>query len=301
MITDNSLLSTLFLAVLLALPRSASAELPAPQSLEAAGASFPMIEAGEGSIVLFVHGAVGDYRVFEPVWAATAKDHRAVAYTQRWFGTSDWPAEPPFGPDIHAADLVEILTALGEPATVVAWSYGADVALRGAAMAPDLFRSLVLYEPNDWGVILDAPEGEAALGALGDGFADTDAAIEAEDHEEAARELIETVFGLEEGEFSTLPPANQAIVLDSAKTVAMLWNGSDRVPLLVCDDLATIAAPTLVVAGSKTVPAFALAAKATARCLPDAELAIIEGVGHDGPISAGDALATLMLDFIDRH
>ena len=38
-----------------------------------------------------------------------------------------------------------------------------------------------------------------------------------------------------------------------------------------------------------------------ADCVPGAEVAVIEGVGHGGPLQARDPFVELMLDFVDAH
>ena len=44
-----------------------------------------------------------------------------------------------------------------------------------------------------------------------------------------------------------------------------------------------------------------MAAEAIAGCIPGATLAVIEGVGHNGPVEAKDAFVKLTLDFVDAH
>jgi pimeloyl-ACP methyl ester carboxylesterase len=68
-----------------------------------------------------------------------------------------------------------------------------------------------------------------------------------------------------------------------------------------CADLKAIQAPALIVKGSTTLPTFAANADVVAGCLPHAEQATIEGVGHGGPADAPDAFATLLLDFVDAQ
>ena len=48
----------------------------------------------------------------------------------------------------------------------------------------------------------------------------------------------------------------------------------------------------LVINGAETLPVWELAAKAIAECVPNAQLAMIEGVGHNGPVAAQDAFVS---------
>ena len=283
-----------------ALSGGAAADMPAPGRIEAAGAVFPFVEAGTGAPVLFVHGATSDFRAWAGVWDDAARVHRAIAYTQRWFGAGDWPGDKPFSRDVHTSDLVALLEAWGEPMNVVAWSYGGPIALRAAARAPELVRSLVLYEPTLSEILSGTPERKAAREARRALWAETEAALRARDYEEAAREAIEAVFGLDEGGFATLDSASQAMFLENAYTLPMDWNAPSGGPLL-CGELETIAAPTLLIVGGATVGGWDLMAEAIADCMPNAAIAVIEGVGHGGPIQASAEFAKLTLEFIDAQ
>jgi pimeloyl-ACP methyl ester carboxylesterase len=276
------------------------AEMPAPDLLEAAEAKFPFVEAGEGEPVLFVHGAVGDYRKWDGLWEDVAAEHRFMAYTQRWFGTGEWPRDKSYSRDVHSDDLVAVLQAIGEAVHLVGLSNGGPPALWAAIKAPELVRSLVLYEANLPDVLFGSTEGEEALGAFFGGFGDVEAALEAKDDAEAARELIEAIYGLPEAGFASIDAVQQAMVLDNAHTMPLLFNQPDAIPI-GCDELAKIKTPTLVIAGAETLKAWSLEAETIAGCVPGATLAVLEGVGHNGPVEAKDAFVKLTLDFVDAH
>ena len=129
---------------------------------------------------------------------------------------------------------------------------------------------------------------------------ETSIAVLAGDNEEAARELIEAIYALPEGGFDTLDPVQKAMVLDNAHTMPLMWNAPDPTPL-TCDDLGTITVPVLVINGAETLLLWQVASKAIAECVPNAQLAMIEGVGHNGPVAAKDAFVKLLLGFVDAQ
>jgi pimeloyl-ACP methyl ester carboxylesterase len=276
----------------------ARAEMPAPSLLEAAGAEFPFVEAGEG--VLFVHGAVSDYRKWDGLWEDVAADHRFMAYTQRWFGTGAWPDDKPYSRDVQSDDLVAVLQAIGESVHLVGLSNGGPPALWAAIRAPELVRSLVLYEANLPDVLFGSEEGEEAVGAFFGSFGGVEAALEAGDDDQAARALIEAIYALPEGGFASIDATQQAMVLDNAHTIPLMWNAPDAIPL-GCDDLAAITVPTLVIAGAETLKAWSLEAETIAGCIPGATIATLDGVGHNGPVLAKDAFVKRTLNFVDAH
>ena len=287
-----------FLAV--ALPADVRAEMPAPAMVEAAGARFPVVTAGEGEPVLFVHGSLADYRLWAGLWDDVAGDHRIVAYTQRWFGTSDWPEDKPFSRDVHTADLVALLRAWGEPMHLVGWSYGGAVALDAAAKVPELVSSIVVYEATVPEIVSGNPEAEAAREEWFGLWSDTAALAEAKDLEGSIREAAETAFKLPDGGFSTLDPDVQAMMLDNAH-VQPLDLFAPEPTAITCEALHAVAAPTLLIVGGETHAFWDFDARMLAACIPKAEVAVIEGVGHGGPLQAQDAFVDLTLGFIDAH
>jgi pimeloyl-ACP methyl ester carboxylesterase len=269
-------------------------------SIEAAGTTYQAIVAGAGSPVLFVHGMLGDGRAWAGLAEATAGNgHRFVAYDQRGFGPGS-ASDPSATRDKHTSDLLAILEAVGEPVDLVGWSYAGPIVLRAAAKAPERVRRIVLYEPFVPEMLGGTPEADAAAEAFGAIWGPTGAAMDAGDMAGAARLAVEAVLGLGEGGFAKEPPAIQAMQLDNAPAFAVNWNAPEPLAM-TCEELASVKAPTLIVTGATTLPAFTETAKAVAACLPHAETAIMPGVGHGGPIEASDAFGKLALGFIDRE
>jgi pimeloyl-ACP methyl ester carboxylesterase len=78
-----------------------------------------------------VHGAISDHRIWHMQREAIAKSHRYVAFDQRYFGTGQWPDDgSQFSFGTHLDDLAAFIKELKVgPVDVVAWSYGASLAL----------------------------------------------------------------------------------------------------------------------------------------------------------------------------
>ena len=249
--------------------------------------------------MLLVHGLFADDRAWAGVEDAIAKDHRFVAYTQRGFGAGAWE-DPTFSRDRHTADLVSILRSLDAPVDLVGWSYGGPIVLRAAATVPDRVRSVVVYEPYVPEMLGGTPETDAIAEGFWGLWGPTDAALEAGDDEAAVRAAIEAAVGLSPGEFDAQDPAVRTMQFENAHTVALQWNAPPPTDL-TCEELGTVRAPTLVVAGGATLAAYTAMGTAVAACIPGSETATIEGARHDAPLTAGPALAGLVLGFIDGH
>lgn len=113
--------------------------------IDANGSRFHIAEAGEGPLVLLLHG-------FPEFWWAWRRQipaladagFRVVAVDLRGYGASD---KPPRGYDAYtmAADVVGLVRALGErDATVVGHDLGGILGFAAAAFHPQQFRSLVV-------------------------------------------------------------------------------------------------------------------------------------------------------------
>ena len=97
--------------------------------------------------ILFVHGAAGDARIWQPVIDALPDGLEAHALTLRYFGGQPWPDDGgAFGTDVHAADIVAAARAIGQRANLVCWSYGVHPGLAALLDAPELFASAFFYE-----------------------------------------------------------------------------------------------------------------------------------------------------------
>ena len=60
---------------------------PTDATVEAANATFPYSEMGEGEPILFIHGALGDQRVWEGIRDKAAAELRFLALTMRHYGS----------------------------------------------------------------------------------------------------------------------------------------------------------------------------------------------------------------------
>lgn len=101
--------------------------------------------------ILFLHGILGDARTWLPYLTAFP-EYETLALTQSGFG-KEADSEDLFDTQRHAEELIAFCQALNELESlphrkfiIVAWSYACHVSLLAAKMAPELFKSLTLYE-----------------------------------------------------------------------------------------------------------------------------------------------------------
>ena len=125
------------------------------RTIETNGINMRIAEAGEGPLVLLLHG-------FPELWyswrhqlpALAAAGYRAVAPDVRGYGGTDAPeAIDSYTMLDHVADAVGVLDALGEEsAVIVGHDWGAPIAWHGALLHPERFPAVaalsVPYTPR---------------------------------------------------------------------------------------------------------------------------------------------------------
>lgn len=114
------------------------------------GLSFHLAATGAGRPLLLLHGWPEFWLTWEPVMRRLADRFALVAPDLRGFGATDKPDPGPSdraGPDVHAADMLALLDALGlDRVGVVAHDVGGYVAQSLARAAPDRLAGLFLFD-----------------------------------------------------------------------------------------------------------------------------------------------------------
>jgi non-heme chloroperoxidase len=119
------------------------------RSIRVNGVELHYIDRGRGESVVFVHGALDDYRMWEAELEPFAQHYRVIAYSRRYnFPNENRPPGDGYSAINDAEDLAALVQKLQlAPAHFVAHSYGGYAALFLAVRHPELVRSLVLAEP----------------------------------------------------------------------------------------------------------------------------------------------------------
>ena len=114
-------------------------------TLRASGLSFPALTAGDGPLVLCLHGFPDDLGSFSGWLPALAEaGYRAVAPALRGYAPSCQPPDGDYCVLRGAEDVLALMDALGaDQASLVGHDWGAITAYATAALSPNRVRSLV--------------------------------------------------------------------------------------------------------------------------------------------------------------
>jgi pimeloyl-ACP methyl ester carboxylesterase len=241
------------------------------------------------STLLFLHGVGGGRAAWDrqlPYF--TALGHRALAWDQPGYGGTE-PVAP--------YDLERLAAALrrrigDDPAILVGHSMGGFIAQEAYARFPESVRALVLCFTS------------AAFGGSGSDYARQFIAAriapldEGRTMAEIAARLMPAMRGrrsdpaglaLAERVMAAVPP-------ETYREAVQLLTTFDR-----REQLARIRVPTLLVAGSDDRVAPAAAMERMAQKIPGAELVLLEGCGHLGPMDQPDAFNAALAQFLERR
>jgi len=233
--------------------------------------------AGAGPPLVLVHGSAVDATTWDGVVPELAGDHRVVTYDRRGYGRSEH--RPVRDHRLHAADLVAVLEQVaGEPAIVVGWSSGGNVALAVACARPDLIAALVVVEAPFHGMRHMSP---AVLGTM----------VRLKTHQLRGRpvEALEVFlrFGsaLRSGgnTYDNLPEPERAALRRYHRVVLAEW---DPHPYGVMHEhlstarVARIAVPTTWLLGGESGPWMAKLHSRVARRMTALRTVVVPGAGH---------------------
>ena len=266
------------------------------QAVLANGYRFAYVESGAGKTVILVHGALGDYRYWDPVTTTGGRPTRFISYSLRYHAPNPWrPDDPPSGYETSAADLAAIIRALRlDRPVLVGYSWGGGVALQAALRFPDLVGGLVLAEPVADSMI-ENPEARASTAArTREIYAQALAQDPDRQAESAVRSLIEAWRG--QGEWSRVPAAERERLLENAHSIR---SSAAPQPALSCAAVGRLTIPVLLVGGGSSASRFRDTLDGLARCLPAAERVTIPSAGHDFPLTHAAEFGTVLARFLD--
>ncbi len=260
------------------------------------GADLECQDEGAGTAVVFSHGGSSDLRYWEPQRAEFASAYRFVAYSRRFHGRGQWPADGDYSTEAHVADLLAVIRRLGAgPVHLVGFS--TSLALRVAVAAPDLLATLTTIEPNIPWLLEGDPEGESVL-EWWRSENERVREVSAGDPAAEARLWFELVDNRGPGTFDAQPLALRQMWLENF--TAAHPPAASPAPLR-CEHLRGVTVPTLVIGAEHGTPYSRRIVDVLAGCIPGARRVVVPGVTHFMSYQEPTAFNELVLAFLDEY
>lgn len=243
-----------------------------------------------GQTVVFSHGLLWNTELFAPQVAALKGRYRCIAWDHRGQGRSAPEERHCIGMELVWKDAVALLEKLGTgPVHFCGLSMGGFVAMRMGARRPDLVRSLVLLETS---ADPEPPENRDRYRLLASVTRWLGAGVAMG---KVARIMLGRTF---------LQDPARAEERERAKAVMSarkdIWRAVGGVVERagIYDELARIAAPTLVVVGEEDVATVPAKAERLAAAIRGARLVRIAAAGHSSSIEQPEAVTRAIADFL---
>jgi pimeloyl-ACP methyl ester carboxylesterase len=268
------------------------------------GDSLHYVDIGKGEPVIFVHGTLDDYRVWQMEMDTFAKEHRVIAYSRRYA----YPNKQVFNDSadytvvVHAKDLEEFIKSLNlGPVHLVGHSYGAYTALLTTLAHPELVKTLTLGEPPVIPLLQNVPGGDTIVNSfMSKSLMPAADAFRAGNPEKGISIFIGGVIG-DTNFYSKLPPEVQKMMMTNVLELRGAVLTKDPFPPLNCDDLKKINTPVLLISGEMTAPLFNAVTDELNKCLPMKEKAVLPHATHALEIENPGDFNRIVLGFIDKH
>jgi pimeloyl-ACP methyl ester carboxylesterase len=252
-------------------------------------------EAGTGPAVVCIHASAGSSAQWRPLIDRLAGRFRTLAVDLYGSGKSPrWPDDRALSLADEVALLEPVLAAAGDRFHLVGHSYGGAVALKAALADPGRLRSLVLYEPVLFSVLLAEDPAQPAAQEIVAVRDDTVAAIEAGSPRAAGARFLDYWMGA--GTWAGMAEPRRNAVAMAMGSLSAEWHAAFMEPTPL-SAFASLDVPTLCLTGSDSPGASSGVARLLTKVLPRVTEVEIAGVGHMGPVTHPERINAL----IERH
>lgn len=241
------------------------------------------LDVGEGAPVLCLHGSLGASRQWRGLAAHLSTRHRVLAADLLGYaGEEEWSPGAPLQLEDEIKPLLPTLRSVRQPVHLVGHSFGGAVALRLALQYPDLVRSITLFEPVCFGLLLARDYAANSTSELR-GYADTVVLLSQHSAFHAAgRCFVDYWNG--RGSWDDLAPERQARLARRMPKVAAEW-GAVFTDNLHDAELAGLRMPITLMCGMATATPARRVVELLEAMLPQATTYYVPGVGHMGPFT----------------
>ncbi|HEX6320287.1 MAG TPA: alpha/beta hydrolase [Burkholderiales bacterium] len=240
-------------------------------------------EAGSGPAVVCLHSNASTSGQWRALMERLSGRFRVIAVDAYGAGRSpDWPAGTPGWLDDEIALLQPVLEAIDGQFHLVGHSYGAAIALKAALRNPGRVKSMALYEPTLFALLLARDANHPAAQGIRDTARDAAAAVARGDLHAAGERFIDYWMGA--GAWAAMPEARRAAVAPSMRGIAYWAHAlmNEPTPLSA---FARLEVPVLYLVGGRS-PASSRGVFALLKeTLPRVRIVQFDDLGHMGPVT----------------
>ncbi|HWN11135.1 MAG TPA: alpha/beta hydrolase [Pyrinomonadaceae bacterium] len=276
------------------------AKLPPLKQININGSELTYIEQGKGELVVFVHGALGDFRTWSRQLAQLAPKYHGISYSRRYHHrhSSTKPAIE-YTHRHHVEDLIVLINALGRgPAHLVGHSYGATVAALVTLERPDLVKTLILGEPSLFSV-LSGPHDKVSLRLYQVALDVVRRLFESGEERLAIPEYVNIALGKDV--FHQLALEDLLVINQNAHTLGPMLRTYFEPTALDDTSAQKIKTPTLIITGEFSPGIYKAINHKLHNCLPNSETFILPGASHGLQMENPEDFRSAMFEFLSKN
>jgi pimeloyl-ACP methyl ester carboxylesterase len=262
------------------------------------GIELNFVRVGSGPTLIFIHGAMGDFRAWIPQWVTFIQRFDCISYSRRYsYPNSNELNDRSHSALVDAEDLEQLMDSLDiEKAILVGSSYGGFTALATALRIPERIRALVAVEAPMMRYAERNPETAEVVRAFREASADpARVAFEAGDDLTGVMTLTGGIAGQAP---DSIPQHVLQRRMENARAARSLAISDDEFPWLEPDDLASLPMPVLLISGNDTAPIHAAIFSEVCKAMPKARVRIVEGSGHSVSQMQPEIFNSEVLEFL---
>ncbi len=253
-------------------------------------------EAGAGPAVVCLHSNASTSGQWRALMELLSGRFRVIAVDAHGAGRSpDWPAGTPGWLDDEVALLRPLFNEIEGPFHLVGHSYGAAVALKAALRHGERVKSLALYEPTLFALLLARDPDHPAAQGIRDAATDAAAAVERGDLDAAGERFIDYWMGA--GAWAAMPQARRLAVAQSMRGIRYWAHALMHEPTPLAA-FAQLRVPVLYMVGRRSPPSSRGVFELLRGALPDVWVKQFDDLGHMGPVTHADLVNQAIEQFL---
>jgi pimeloyl-ACP methyl ester carboxylesterase len=252
--------------------------------------------SGNGDNIVCLHSSLGSSRQWFGLMDRLDDSYRVTATDLYGYGNSPkWHLDRAFKLDDDVDFFAPVLEAMKGPVHLVGHSYGAAVSLKAAQRYASKIASLTLYEPVVFTALFASAETQKVAGEVVQFKNEIEREYRNGRFYSATRKFIEYWSG--PGSWDQFGPQQQAAMSDKIDMVLENFKAlfSEQNTLTSLEGLHT---PTLCLYGEKSPHSTRMISQMLSKVLPGAELRLMRGMGHMGPITHRETVNDQIETFI---
>ena len=259
--------------------------------------SISYFSAGQGEIIVFVHGGQEDYRIFMPQIELLSNEFQVVTYSRRYNFPNNNKINGEYNVGTEADDLKILISTLDKPVHLVGHSYGGSIALEFAVRNPEMLKSLTLAEPALVNWLNDIPNCESWYETVQEKLiAETKDAFKAKDTTLIMKELFEFFAGADIQD--QIPPEVLSMLKANLREMEALVNSPSGFDAPSPEDLKALDIPIMILTSEETMPMLTCTNSKLIEIKPQATHHHLLGAGHEMWMTNPKELSVYISNFI---